>query len=96
MYKIAILDKDEAYLERLVSFLQEHHRESFEISAANSLDELDMDVTQCNALFFGDDVVVDAALFPRISRSGISRRKVRRARSMSTSIRVWNRYTCGW
>ena len=59
MYKIAILDKDEAYLERLVSFLQEHHRESFEISAANSLDELDMDVTQCNALFFGDDVVVD-------------------------------------
>lgn len=29
MYKIAILDKDEAYLERLVSFLQEHHRESF-------------------------------------------------------------------
>ena len=51
MYKIAILDKDEAYLERLVSFLQEHHRESFEISAANSLDELDMDVTQCNALF---------------------------------------------
>ena len=65
MYKIAILDKDEAYLERLVSFLQEHHRESFEISAANSLDELDMDVTQCNALFFGDDVVVDAALFPK-------------------------------
>lgn len=65
MYKIAILDKDEAYLERLVSFLQEHDRESFEISAANSLDELDMDVTQCNALFFGDDVVVDAALFPK-------------------------------
>lgn len=64
MYKIAILDKDKAYLERLVTFLKEHHSESFEMGAADSLDELDTDVTQCNALFFGDDVAVDAALFP--------------------------------
>jgi len=64
MYKIAILDRDQTYLERLVSFLKEHHSESFEISAANSLEELDTDITQYNVLFFGDDVVVDAALFP--------------------------------
>lgn len=64
MYKIAILDRDQTYLERLVSFLKEHHSESFEISAANSLEELDTDITQYNVLFFGDDVAVDAALFP--------------------------------
>lgn len=64
MYKIAILDRDQTYLERLVSFLKEHHSESFEISAANSLEELDTDITQYNVLFLGDDVVVDAALFP--------------------------------
>lgn len=64
MYKIAILDRDQTYLERLVSFLKEHHSESFEISAANSLEELDTDITQYNVLFFGDDVTVDAALFP--------------------------------
>lgn len=64
MYKIAILDRDQTYLERLVSFLKEHHSESFEMSAANSLDELDTDVIQYNALFFGDDVAVDVALFP--------------------------------
>lgn len=64
MYKIAILDEDRVYLERLISFLKEHHRESFEISAVNCLDDLDQDVTQYNALFFSDDVAVDAALFP--------------------------------
>ncbi|MEZ3444706.1 MAG: FHA domain-containing protein [Lachnospiraceae bacterium] len=64
MYKIAILDRDQTYLERLVSFLKEHHSESFEISAANGLEELDTDITQYNVLFFGDDVAVDAALFP--------------------------------
>lgn len=64
MYKIAILDKDEAYLERLLFFLKEHHGESFEITTVNSLDDLDMEVMQCNALFFGDDVAVDDALFP--------------------------------
>ncbi|MDE7414882.1 MAG: FHA domain-containing protein [Lachnospiraceae bacterium] len=64
MYKIAILDEDKAYLERLIFFLKEHHRESFEISAVNSLDDLDQEVTQYNALFFSDDVAVDAALFP--------------------------------
>lgn len=64
MYKIAILDKDKAYLGRLVSFLKEHHSESFEMSVANGLDELDTDVTQYSALFFGDDVAVDVALFP--------------------------------
>lgn len=64
MYKIAILDKDKAYIERLISFLKEHHRESFEMSAADALDELDTDVIRYNALFFGDDVEVDAALFP--------------------------------
>lgn len=64
MYKIAILDGDKAYLERLVFFLKEHHGESFEISTANCLDNLDQEVTQYNALFFSDNVVVDAALFP--------------------------------
>ncbi len=64
MYKIAILDGDKAYLERLVFFLKEHHGESFEISTANCLDNLDQEVTQYNALFFSDNVAVDAALFP--------------------------------
>lgn len=64
MYKIAILDEDKAYLERLVFFLEEHHRDSFEISAVNCLDDLDQEITQYNALFFSDDVAVDAALFP--------------------------------
>lgn len=64
MYKIAILDEDRTYLERLISFLEEHHGESFEIRAVNCLDDLDQDVTQYNALFFSDDVDVDAALFP--------------------------------
>lgn len=65
MYKVAILDKDKTYLERLVSFLKEHHGESFEMRAANSLEELEPDVTQYHAMFFGDDVAVDAALFPK-------------------------------
>ena len=64
MYKIAILDEDRAYLERLIFFLKEHHGESFEISAVNCLDDLEQEVTQYNALFFSDDVAVDAALFP--------------------------------
>jgi hypothetical protein len=64
MYRIAILDKDKAYRERLILFLQEHHGESFEITVVENLDALDMEVTQCNALFFGDDVPVDDALFP--------------------------------
>ncbi len=59
MYKIAILDEDQAYLERLIFFLKEHHGESFEISAVSCLDDLDQDVTQYNALFFSDDVAVD-------------------------------------
>lgn len=64
MYKIAILDEDKAYLERLMVFLEEHYRDRFEISAAGCLDDLDQEVTQYNALFFSDDVAVDAALFP--------------------------------
>ncbi|MDE6218915.1 MAG: FHA domain-containing protein [Lachnospiraceae bacterium] len=64
MYKIAILDKDKAYLERLILFLEEHHSESFEINAMNGLDDFDTKDMQCNALFFGDDVAVDEALFP--------------------------------
>jgi len=64
MYKIAILDKDRAYLKRLVFFLEEHHGESFEINAADGLDDLEGEVTQYRALFFSDDVAVDAALFP--------------------------------
>ncbi|MDE6620946.1 MAG: FHA domain-containing protein [Lachnospiraceae bacterium] len=64
MYKIAILDKDKAYLERLILFLEEHHSESFEINAMNGLDDFGTKDMQCNALFFGDDVAVDEALFP--------------------------------
>ena len=64
MYKIAILERDKAYLERLIFFLEEHHGESFEINAVESLEELDLEIMQCSALFFGDDGEVDAALFP--------------------------------
>lgn len=64
MYRIAILEKDKAYRERLILFLQEHHGESFEITVVENLDALDMEIMQCSALFFGDDVPVDAALFP--------------------------------
>ena len=64
MYRIAILEKDKAYRKRLILFLQEHHGESFEITVLENLDALDMEVMQCNALFFGDDVPVDDALFP--------------------------------
>lgn len=64
MYRIAILDEDKAYLERLISFLKEHYNKSFEITAGSSLDDLEIDVVLCDALFFGDDVAVDAALFP--------------------------------
>lgn len=64
MYRIAILEKDAAYLDRLIFFLKEHHGESFEINAVDNLDDLDMEVMQCNALFFGDGVAVDDALFP--------------------------------
>ncbi|MDE7477741.1 MAG: FHA domain-containing protein [Lachnospiraceae bacterium] len=64
MYRIAILEKDTAYLERLIFFLKEHHGESFEINAVDSLDDLDMEIMQCSALFFGDNVEVDDALFP--------------------------------
>lgn len=64
MYKIAILDEDKAYLERLISFLKEHYHKSFEITAGTSLEDLEIDVVLCDALFFGDDVAVDTALFP--------------------------------
>ena len=64
MYRIAILEKDRAYLERLIFFLKEHHGESFEINAVESLEDLDLEIMQLSALFFGDDVPVDAALFP--------------------------------
>lgn len=64
MYKIAILERDKAYLERLIYFLEEHHGESFEINVVEELDDLDPEMMQCNALFFGDDIEVDAALFP--------------------------------
>lgn len=64
MYRIAILEKDKAYRERLILFLQEHHGESFEITVVENLDALDMEIMQCSALFFGDDVPVDDALFP--------------------------------
>ena len=64
MYRIAILEKDKAYRKRLILFLQEHHGESFEITVLENLDALDMEVMQCSALFFGDDVPVDDALFP--------------------------------
>ena len=49
MYKIAILDEDQAYLERLIFFLKEHHGESFEISAVSCLDgECECQPPACN------------------------------------------------
>lgn len=97
MYKIAILDKDKAYLERLVSFLEEHHRESFEIKTADSLDGLGAEVVQYNTLFFGDDVTVDAALFPEgvligylTEKSEVSRQYINKYQSMEQIyMRMW-------
>ena len=97
MYKIAILDKDKAYLERLVSFLEEHHRESFEIKTADSLDGLGAEVVQYNTLFFGDDVTVDAALFPEgvligylTEKSEVSGQYINKYQSMEQIyMRMW-------
>ena len=57
MYRIGILEKDETYLWRLVGFLKEHHKESFEINVAEGgfgLDAVNISETHYDALFLGD------------------------------------------
>lgn len=59
MYKIGILERDENYLWRLVGFLKEHHRESFEINVKDGgfgLDAVDIKAVEYDALFLGDGV----------------------------------------
>lgn len=59
MYRIGILERDENYLWRLVGFLKEHHRESFEINVKNGgfgLDAVDIKAVEYDALFLGDGV----------------------------------------
>lgn len=58
MYKIGILDKDEEYLWRLVGFLKERHKDSFEINVADGgfgLDAVDVEKVHYDALFLGDE-----------------------------------------
>ncbi|MDE7323278.1 MAG: FHA domain-containing protein [Lachnospiraceae bacterium] len=57
MYRIGILEHDENYLWRLVGFLKEHHRESFEINVKDGgfgLDAVDIKTIEYDALFLGD------------------------------------------
>lgn len=59
MYRIGILERDENYLWRLVGFLKEHHRESFEINVKDGgfgLDAVDIKAVEYDALFLGDGV----------------------------------------
>lgn len=62
MYKVGILEKDEAYLNRLVSFLRKHHGDSFEITAidADRADRrsLDLESVHYDALLIGDGIAV--------------------------------------
>lgn len=72
MYRIAILEKDEAYLERLIIFLKEHHGESFEIyTAKESADwehlgfkDIEADAVFFDALFLGDELAASGG-FPQ-------------------------------
>lgn len=59
MYRIGILEKDETYLWRLVGFLKEHHKDSFEINVADGgfgLDAVDISTIDYDALFLGDGI----------------------------------------
>lgn len=72
MYRIAILEKDEAYLERLIIFLKEHHGESFEIyTAKESADwehlgfkDIEAQAVLFDALFLGEEVAASGG-FPQ-------------------------------
>lgn len=60
MYRVGILEKDEAYLNRLIGFLRKHHSDSFEITAidADRADShsLDLESVHYDALFLGDGI----------------------------------------
>ena len=62
MYRVGILEKDEAYLDRLVSFLRKHHSDSFEITAIDAdqadRNSLDLNFAQYDAILIGDGIVV--------------------------------------
>ena len=72
MYRIAILEKDEAYSERLIIFLKEHHGESFEIyTAKESADwehlgfkDIGAEAVFFDALFLGDELAASGG-FPQ-------------------------------
>lgn len=73
MYRIAILEKDEAYLERLIIFLKEHHGESFEIyTAKESADwedlgfkDIEAEAVFFDALFLGDELAASGGFSAR-------------------------------
>lgn len=71
MYKIGIIERDEAYLNRLVGFLREHHSDSFDIHVIDragaewdkfNLAALDLEAVQYNALFIGDNIELEGEL----------------------------------
>lgn len=71
MYKIGITERDEAYLNRLVSFLKEHHSDTFDIHVINkadaegdklNLDSLDLEAVQYDAIFIGDNIELEGEL----------------------------------
>ncbi|MBO5033300.1 MAG: FHA domain-containing protein [Lachnospiraceae bacterium] len=63
MYRIGILEKDEAYAKQLAEFLQKHHQDSFEIHTQNpSQDEGLENAAQYDALFLGDGVDIEEKL----------------------------------
>lgn len=61
MYRIGILEKDEAYLNQLVDFLKKHHKDSFKIHiiSTDRTDIPDMKTVQYDALFLGDGVNIE-------------------------------------
>ena len=69
MYRVGILEKDEAYLNRLIGFLRKHHSDSFEITAIDAdRNSLDLELEHYDAIFIGDgiekgdDIPTDIAL----------------------------------
>lgn len=63
MYRIGIMERDGVYLERFTGFLKEHHGDSFEIEViapdGDAFEQALADAGQYDALFLGDDVVME-------------------------------------
>ena len=60
MYRVGILEKDEAYLNRLIGFLRKHHSDSFEITAIDAgradRNSLGLELGHYDAIFIGDGI----------------------------------------